>query len=585
MLQPAGPKTVLGDFGAGGVALRGTRYRLRVDGESYLIADHEREHRVEYTLGSRRVQHYLATRPDGRIVVLPPTWDVERREWFHNMEIVNREESSPGAVQVWNASCYGCHVSRQEKGYDAVANTYATRWQDFGTSCERCHGPGTRHLARHARGGPEREDPWSGIIRPSRLSAQASTMICAQCHSFRDLTAPGYTAGQDYYDYFFPVLEYAQKAGSDPAYWADGRPRRFSNDALGLWQSECFLKGRASCTSCHHDPHLPDVDRNPQLAPSRNDLCTRCHEEVGRRVAEHSRHRTDGPGGSCVECHMPATVVSLRSRMRDHAIGVPVPENTRRFGIPNACNTCHQDKDAAWAVAALDRWYPDGRRQRLVARAEAFTRGRAGEPSAVPLLVSLSGDATHPPLVRANAVGYLGRYREPRVRAALLAALTDDHPLVRAVAAVNLGDASAGHDAKAALVAALADPKRIVRMSAALTLINLRVDGLTAEDRRRLEAARADILRRGALHADDAPAQLDLGKLHLLGGDASRAAAALETSLRLDPGQTAARYFLAVARIAQRKAEDARRLLLEIPQGDEYTTPASRLLERLATPR
>jgi hypothetical protein len=52
---------------------------------------------------------------------------------------------------------------------------------------------------------------------------------------------------------------------------------------------------------------------------------------------------------------MPRTVVSLRSRMPDHSIGVPAPENTVRFGIPNACTECHQN--AAWAVARLTEWY------------------------------------------------------------------------------------------------------------------------------------------------------------------------------------------------------------------------------------
>ena len=40
-----------------------------------------------------------------------------------------------------------------------------------------------------------------------------------------------------------------------------------------------------------------------------------------------------------------ATVISLRSRMPDHTISVPAPENTVRYGIPNACTECHQDKD------------------------------------------------------------------------------------------------------------------------------------------------------------------------------------------------------------------------------------------------
>src|SRR5207244_6664431 len=137
---------------------------------------------------------------------------------------------------------------------------------------------------------------------PTRLDSKTSSMICAQCHSLRDVVSPGYTAGADYYDFFQPVLEYGPRKDQDPTYWTDGRPRRFSNDAIGLWQSECFLKGGATCTTCHTNPHLPDIDRNPQLggperpalqatvarpfqgranataaAPS-NALCTKCHQ-------------------------------------------------------------------------------------------------------------------------------------------------------------------------------------------------------------------------------------------------------------------------------------------------------------------
>ena len=75
-------------------------------------------HRVEYTLGSRRVQHYLTRLADGRLVVLPPTWDVEKSEWFHNLDIVNPGRGRVNPVQVWNRTCFGCHVSGAEKGFD-----------------------------------------------------------------------------------------------------------------------------------------------------------------------------------------------------------------------------------------------------------------------------------------------------------------------------------------------------------------------------------------------------------------------------------------------------------------------------------
>ena len=157
MLQPAGPASVVGDFSQAAVTLRGARYALAHVADRFTIAGpfptaKDQVHRVDYTLGSRRIQHYLTTLADGRIVVLPPTWDVERREWIHNLDIVNPDEGAPNPVQVWNSNCFGCHASGQVKGYDPLARRYETRWTDFGTSCERCHGPGARARGESRRG-------------------------------------------------------------------------------------------------------------------------------------------------------------------------------------------------------------------------------------------------------------------------------------------------------------------------------------------------------------------------------------------------------------------------------------------------
>src|ERR1039458_5986229 len=195
--------------------------------ESYLTGK-EQEHRVDYTLGNRRIQHYLTTLPSGRIIVLPPSWDVLRKDWFHSFDIGDPDETSDVMVQVWNKNCFSCHVSRQEKNFDASTNRYKNAWQDFGTNCERCHGPGSEHIADYS----------APMVLQTRLSPARNTMVCAQCHSFRDIYAPDYSAGADYYDFFLPILEYSQPLDKDPAYWSDGRTRRFSNDAFGLWRSE-----------------------------------------------------------------------------------------------------------------------------------------------------------------------------------------------------------------------------------------------------------------------------------------------------------------------------------------------------------
>jgi predicted CXXCH cytochrome family protein len=581
MIQAAAASSVLGDFSAGALRLRGKRYAVRRAGDAWFITEGDlagapRERRVDYTLGSRRVQHYLTKLEDGRLVVLPPSWDVQRREWFHNLEIVDLEESGATKVQVWNAHCHGCHVSGQEKNFRPATGTYDTRWSDFGTSCERCHGPGGRHS--------EEEAGARFIVRPSALGPEKETAICAQCHSLRDVVADGFAAGADYHDHFMAILEYAQKAGPDPAYWPDGRPRRFSNDALGLWQSDCFVKGGATCLTCH-DPHQPDVDATPRLAPSNNRLCLGCHPAQGEDVSAHTRHAPESAGSSCVECHMPRTVVSLKATMRDHAIGPPVPEATVRFGIPNACNTCHQDRSARWAQDALRKWNAAGSGARLLRRAEAFHGGAKGDPAALPRLRALAADVGEPPLVRANAVGHLRRYEEATAVEAVVRALSDPSPIVRAVAGMTLSDATPAHrKAAPALAAAVRDPRTIVRVAAAFALMNNGVRALPGEDGERYEVAKAEYVRRGAFLADDAPTQVTLGQFLFLDRKFAGASAAFETALRLAPEHPGGRYFLALARLGEGRMAEARTLLREVPARDPQADAARALLARLPPP-
>jgi predicted CXXCH cytochrome family protein len=592
MIQPATPDSVIADFSKESVTLKGQRYRLRMANGEYFISESyltgkEQEHRVEFTLGSRRIQHYLTTIEHGAMIVLPPSWDVQRREWFDNMEIVRPDENDQKPVQQWNKNCVGCHVSQQENNYRPATRAYATEWTDFGTSCERCHGPGSAHVRAYASGERRSAAVASSIVRPTRLDPKTSSMICAQCHSLRDIVAPGYTAGADYYGYFQPVLEYGPRKDSDPTYWADGRPRRFSNDAIGLWESECFLRGGATCTSCHRDPHLPDVDRNAQLLPRNNALCTQCHQDLAASVTAHTRHRADSAGSSCVECHMPKIVVSIKSTMRDHTIGLPAPENTVAFGIPNACTECHKDKPATWAVGTLEKWWPRGRRAKLVKRAEAFTTARAGRPEALDRLIAIAADDSQGPLVQANAVGYLGRYADARAVAALLDGAKASHPAIRSAAVSSLGQQTApGTSApRQALLAALDDPERAVRMSAMVALINRGGEPLAPADEPRFQRVGREFAARARLYQDDARIQRDLGLIQLLTGSFDLAADALQISLGLEPDLPSGKFLLALARFGQRRPDDARTLLKQVLRADPYYKAAQDRLKQLEAPR
>lgn len=584
MIQPATAAAVLGDFTRPSIALRGKPYGLRRAGGRFFITESTLsgrpvERRIDYTLGSRRIQHYLTTLPGGRVVVLTPTWDVQRAQWFDNVEIIRPDQSDEFPVQVWNRNCVGCHVSREDRGYDAGAGTYATTWRDFGTSCERCHGEGETHAAAARAGTLARSGAERGIVVPTRLDAARATAVCAQCHSLRDVAAPGFEPGALYDDYFVAKLEYTPRKDQDPVYWADGRPRRFSNDALGFWQSRCYLQGGATCATCH-DPHTPNVDRHPTLAADNLALCTRCHDAIGRDVAGHTHHREGSAGASCVECHMPKEVVSIKATMRDHTIGVPTPENTVAFGIPNACTTCHTTRPATWAVTQMQTWWPAGRRQAMVARAEAFSGGRAGRSEALPRLVALATNHDAAPLTRANALGYLRRYDDPSAVRTLTAAITMGTPVERMVAASSLSQPGTAP----ALIDALADPVRSVRLAALVSLVNQGTAPSTPTALARIRFVAEEFAAQAALHEDDAVTQADLGMVRLAAGDVDRAATALEHALALAPADAKTAFLLGLAREVQRRGDDARALFRRVPPSAPFYAAAQARLRQL-TPR
>ncbi|MGH9334269.1 MAG: ammonia-forming cytochrome c nitrite reductase subunit c552, partial [Vicinamibacteria bacterium] len=368
-----------------------------------------------------------------------------------------------------------------------------------------------------------------------------------------------------------------------------GSTRRFSNDTLGLWTSRCYVEGGVTCTDCHSDPHDTEIEKNAKIRPEASAACTRCHEAIGNDIPAHTHHAEASAGSSCVECHMPRSVTSIKAKIRDHGIGLPAPENTERFGIPNACNACHQDQTPAWAASTIDGWFPGARsrRQKLFERADIFTRARAktpGDTEIVAKLVALAANETEPPLIRANAVGYLGGFpSDPRVAPALLRAFGSKEPILRAIAIPQLAHLGPSQAAKVKpfLVRALDDEVRTVRMGAAFSLLSLGIQSLEGEEGRKFDEAKKIYAARAATSPDHAPTQLGLGKFHVLNRDLPAAAAAFEASLHLDPSQKDSVYYRAVARLGQGRNDEAKALLRSIGNESSFYAAARALLETL----
>jgi predicted CXXCH cytochrome family protein len=553
----------------------------------------EEEFEVHYTLGARRFQGYLSRLPDGRIYVLPLFWHVDTGQWIDFKEITPMPEESDAAHdirQIWNVNCFNCHATNLAQNFDTATKTYRTSWTEMGIGCEACHGPGREHSNRMRawKAGETHKPAALGVVSPRTASPRQIFDTCGYCHGNKTNYFPGFRAGDRYEDYALPFLISQPIPPEDPQgdFWPDGRPNRF-NRPQAITATGCFLKGKVTCTSCHVG-HAARNDHALKLPLEQsNGLCTQCHSGFDdRALSAHTRHKTDSAGSRCVECHMSDVNWRLLTRRRDHTFAPPVPEATARYGVPNACTTCHDDKTPEWAVATMNTWYGDDdrkRREGVMRRADAMYRAGSGDRGAISDLAAVLGEPSQGVVVRASAADFIGRLspdgRLPLDAAnALLKATADREPMVRATAIRALGFAGERR-AVPAITVRLADPARVVRVTAAAALLALGVvtiDGQGAAALSRAQDEYADSLR---AFPDSAENHTSLGWLEMARGRDAGAEAAIRTAIDLNPSDARPRMLRGVLLARQNKLDEAVREWTEAKKLDPSNQRLDILIE------
>jgi tetratricopeptide (TPR) repeat protein len=249
----------------------------------------------------------------------------------------------------------------------------------------------------------------------------------------------------------------------------------------------------------------------------------------------------------------------LITRRRDHTFQAPVPELTARFGVPNACTTCHENRSPEWAADTMDRWYSNrDRRARIVKMAETLYRAGAGDTTVLPDVARTAVDRSHGPLIRASAAEFAeqliarsdgsGASAErvaPAVINALIGAAADPEPVVRIKALRALGLIS---DARvpAALSAHLNDDVRLVRVAVAEALMARGITHLDGANGAALARAQEEWAESLRTFNDIAADQTTLGWLDAARGRADQAVKELQGAVALDPTDARPHVYLGV---------------------------------------
>ena len=554
-MQHATPATVLGQFEETRFTYNGVtstffrkndRYFVRTDGHDGKLADFE----IKYTFGIHPLQQYLIAFPDGRMQALSIAWDSRSKteggaRWFHLYPNERINHSDPlhwtRLNQNWNYMCAECHSTNLQRNYDAKTDRFSTTWSDVNVACEACHGPSSNHVAwankdrgwkKHEEGKglairlDERKgvnwpmDAASGNARRSRpLESQRETETCAVCHARRVTigTDPGPT-GRLLDTHDLSLLR-------EGLYHVDGQQLDEVYTHGSFLQSKMHAQG-VTCSDCH-DPHTQKL-----RAPG-NAVCAQCHAPAKYDATAHHLHSANSTGAQCAACHMPTRNYMVVDPRHDHSLRVPRPDLTLKLGVPNACNTCHRDKDAQWAAAAIEKAHGPERKG-FQNYAAALHAGRSGAPGTRDMLITLANDAVAPAIARATAVAELRRFPGRDAHAAVKQALLHTDPLLRVAALDTLLSFPA--QVRVPLAERLADdPVKAVRVKAGRVLAVAPLENIPSGQRSRIERAFAEYVASQEAVAERPESHANLGTFFAERGDAARAEAEYRHSMRLQP--------------------------------------------------
>ncbi|MDI1355896.1 MAG: hypothetical protein PSX36_13320 [bacterium] len=301
-----------------------------------------RTEQVNFIIGSGQHTNSHLQIVNGYVNQMPMTYYTQKKKWdlppgFENG--VNTRFSRKIGLE-----CMSCHnafpgfVMGSENKFTSVPG---------GIDCERCHGPGSVHVAERKSG--TRIDTSKfidySIVNPSKLSVDAQFDICQRCHlqgnavlkegkSFFDFK-PGQKLS-DYISVFLPKYEHAD----DEFIMASHSDR--------LKQSACFIKSlenrknsstlkpykdALTCITCHN-PHVSVKKTNSTVF---NEACVKCHSQIPVESKELVRLRVANCGlkgtgpSNCVTCHMPASGSTdiPHVSVHDHYIRKPLGKNEK----------------------------------------------------------------------------------------------------------------------------------------------------------------------------------------------------------------------------------------------------------------
>jgi predicted CXXCH cytochrome family protein len=339
------------------------RWQIGFDGKETNVE----ELTIDYVLGSgNHARSYLHQTTHGTLIELPLGWySAKGGGWGMSPGFDSRR---PATRRLVPYECVFCHngypqipVANEAPGAEPVFSGELPK----GIDCQRCHGPGGRHVAIAGSPGATPAQIRASIVNPARLNPKQRLDLCSQCHLETTSTAfpalirrfnrvpfsfvPGETLAA-----FELSFDHAPGTGHDDKFEIVG-----SSD-YRLRKSRCFResKGTLTCDTCH-DPHrIPSGDGTVRHY---SQVCRQCHTTAFNALVSKGTHPT---ADDCVTCHMPKrqTEDVVHVVMTDHMIQRRPPSRDMLAGLaerhPTEAEEYHGEV-VPYDPPALSRGGPD----------------------------------------------------------------------------------------------------------------------------------------------------------------------------------------------------------------------------------
>jgi tetratricopeptide (TPR) repeat protein len=555
-MQIVSDSSIIGDFNNVKFKSQGVTSYFFKKGDDFFVNTEGPEgtyedYKIVYTFGVKPLQQYIVQFPNGHYQCLRTAWDTVKGKWFDlypDFKVVHSEwlHWSRGGLN-WNTMCSDCHSTNVRKNYDFDTHSYDTKYAIINVSCEACHGPGKTHVEQANLKG--KDYTFSGDLKMT-VGTDPRDLVdqCARCHMRREQISEYYNFEGSMLDHYYPELINTR------TYHPDGQIMD-EDYVYGSFMQSKMYHNNVTCINCH-DSH------SYKLKFEGNLLCAQCHVPDTYDTPSHHFHEGGSEGAQCINCHMTGKYYMGNDFRRDHSFRIPRPDLSLKYGTPNACIQCHEDKDDAWAWENFKKQYGEPDYKHF---SELLVPGLLGEENGLNSLLELAKDSIYPDIARASAVSGMSNYFDANSINNLISFLSDDSALVRAATL----DVIANMDTKDyvnSLLPMLKDKKRAVRVKAFFALSNLDEIQIPEDYKAVYKKVKKEFETQLNVTSDFVGGRIKKADYNLKKGDLQAAIIGYESALEIDNVNNIVRTNLANLYYQNgqfQKAEDAFKIVIE----------------------